>query len=85
VLLYGSETGTVIARDSSTITAAELKYVRRTAGYIWIDYITSKQIAMEIKKTPILKKLLEYNWIQHINKKPCDVTSWFGASLYSSL
>jgi hypothetical protein len=29
--------------------------------------------------------LLEYNWIQHINKKPCDVTSWFGASLYSSL
>jgi len=35
VLLYGSETGTVIASDARKITAAEMKYMRRTAGYTW--------------------------------------------------
>jgi hypothetical protein len=37
VSLYGSETGTVKQRDGSRITAAEMKYMRRTAGYIWTD------------------------------------------------
>jgi hypothetical protein len=35
VLLYGSETWTVTARDARRITAAEMKYIRRTAGYTW--------------------------------------------------
>ena len=30
-----SETWTVKARDARTITAAEMKYMRRTAGYTW--------------------------------------------------
>jgi hypothetical protein len=42
VLLYGSETWTIKARDASRITAAEMKYMRRTAGYIWTDYKTNK-------------------------------------------
>jgi hypothetical protein len=32
VLLYGSETWTVKARDGRRITAAEMKYMRRRAG-----------------------------------------------------
>jgi Zn-dependent M32 family carboxypeptidase len=54
------------------ITAAEMKYMRRTAGYIWTDYKTNGQIAKEFKITPILDKLLEYkrNWIQHVNRMP---------------
>jgi hypothetical protein len=32
VLLYGSETGTIKAKDARRITAAEMKYMRRTAG-----------------------------------------------------
>jgi len=32
-LLCGSETWTVKARDARRITAAEMKYVRRTAGH----------------------------------------------------
>jgi len=32
VLLHGSETWTVKARDARRITAAEMKYMRRTAG-----------------------------------------------------
>ena len=35
VLLYGSEPWTVKASDAGRITAAEMKYMRRTAGYTW--------------------------------------------------
>jgi len=37
VLLYGSETWTMKASDARRITAAEVKYLRRTAGYTWTD------------------------------------------------
>ena len=72
VLLYGSETWTAKARDGRRITAAEMKYMRRTAGYTWTDYRTYTQIVKELKITRILDKLLEYkrNWIQHINRMP---------------
>jgi len=59
-LLYGSETWTIKASDARRITAAEMKYMRRTAGYTWTDYKTNAQIANEFKITPILDKLLEY-------------------------
>jgi hypothetical protein len=70
VLLYGSETGTVKARDTRRITATEMKYMRTTAGYTWTDYKTNTQITKELKLTPILEQLLEYkrNWIQHVNR-----------------
>jgi len=35
VVLYGSETWTVKASDARRITAAEMKCMRRTAGYTW--------------------------------------------------
>ena len=35
VLLCGSETGTVKAKDGRRITAAGMKYMRITAGYTW--------------------------------------------------
>jgi hypothetical protein len=71
-VIYGSETWTIKARNTRRITAAEMKYVRRTAGYIWTDYKTNKQTAKELKITPILDKLLEHvrNWIQHVNRMP---------------
>jgi hypothetical protein len=51
VLLHGKETWTVKARDARSISAAEMKYVRRTAGYNWTDYRTNAQIAKEIRIT----------------------------------
>jgi hypothetical protein len=57
VLLYGSETWTVKARDARRITAAEMKYMRRTAGYICTDYRTNGQIAKELKITPIFRQV----------------------------
>jgi hypothetical protein len=72
VLLYGSETWTIKARDSRRITVEEMKYTRRTAGYTWTEYKANTQIAKELKITPILDQLLEYkrNWIQHVNRMP---------------
>jgi len=49
---------TIKARDARRITAAEMKYMRRKAGYNWTDYKTNAQIAKELKITPILDKLL---------------------------
>jgi hypothetical protein len=72
VLLYGSKTWTIKARDARRITAAEMKYMTRTAGYTWTDYKTNTQIAKELKITPASEKLLEYkrNWTQHVNRMP---------------
>jgi len=71
-LLYGRETWTIKASDARRITAAEMQYMRRTAGYTWTDYKTNAQITKELKITQILDKLLEYKrgWIQHVNRMP---------------
>jgi len=69
-LLYGRETWTTKARDTRSITAAEMNSMRKTAGYTWTDYKTNAQIAKELKIKPILDKLLEYkrSWLQHVNR-----------------
>jgi len=71
-LLYGSETWTIKASDARRITAAEMKYMKITAGYTCTDYKTNSKFAKELKITPILDKLLEYkrSWIQHVNRMP---------------
>ena len=40
VFIVFALTWTVKARDARRITAAEMKYMRRTAGYSWTDYKT---------------------------------------------
>ena len=73
-MLYGSETWTIKARDASRISAAEMKYMRKTAGHTWTDYKTNLHIVKELGITPVLDKLLEYkrNWIQRVNRMPRD-------------
>jgi hypothetical protein len=65
VLLYGSETWTVKASDARRITAAEIKYMRITAGYTWDRLRNKCTNCKELNITPVLDKLLEYmtNWI----------------------
>jgi len=57
VLLYGSETWTVTARDARRITATKMKNMRRTTVHTWTDYKTDEQIAKELKITPILGQI----------------------------
>jgi hypothetical protein len=49
-LLYGSETWFIKASDARRITAAEMKYMRRTAGCTWTDYRTNAQTVKAVKK-----------------------------------
>jgi hypothetical protein len=73
-LLYGSGNWTVTARDTRTITAADMKCVRTTAEYTWTDYITNREIAKEVNITPVLDKIQAHrrNWLQCINRMPCN-------------
>jgi hypothetical protein len=57
VLLYGSETWTIKARDTRRITAVEMKYMRRTAGYIWTDYKTNAQNCKGIKNNTNFRQI----------------------------
>jgi len=58
-LLYRGENCTIKARDTRRITAAEMKYLRNTAGYTWTDCKTNTEIAKEISLTPVLDKIQE--------------------------
>jgi len=52
----------VKASDARRITAAEMKYMRRTAGYTWRNYKTNAQTAKELKiRGPSQKKCTERN------------------------
>jgi hypothetical protein len=44
-LFYGSESWTIKARDARRLTAAEMEYVKRTAGYTWTDHEINTEIA----------------------------------------
>ena len=56
-LLYGTEYRTVQARDVRRITAAEMKYTRKTAGCIWEGYKTDTETAKELNITSVLDKI----------------------------
>jgi hypothetical protein len=48
VLLYGSETWTVKSKDKSTLTAAEMRFMCKTAKYTWRDHKTNEEIYLYI-------------------------------------
>jgi hypothetical protein len=50
-LLYGSENWTIETRDARRATAAEMKYMRITAGYTWTDHKTNTETAKELNIT----------------------------------
>jgi hypothetical protein len=58
-LLYGSETWNIKARNAKRITAAEMKYIKKTAGYSFTGYKTNTEIAEVLNLTPELDKIWE--------------------------
>jgi len=54
------------------ITAAEMKYKRKTAESTWTDYKTNTEFAKELNKTPSLDKIQKNgrNGLQHIKRMP---------------
>jgi hypothetical protein len=54
-LIYSTETWNINARDARRITAAEMKYMRKTAGYSFTDYKTNTDFAKVLNITPDAK------------------------------
>jgi hypothetical protein len=52
VLLYGSESWTIKAKDKARLITAEIKFMRRTAGDIWSDFKQNAEILEVLKVTP---------------------------------
>jgi hypothetical protein len=73
-LLYVSENWTIKARDAQRITAPDMKYMRRTAGYTWTDHKTNTEIAKELNVTPVLKKYRTTGQTEYNMQIECHVT-----------
>jgi hypothetical protein len=57
-LLNGSKNWTIKRRNTRRITAAGIKYVRKTAGYAWTDHKRHRH-CKRINITPGLNKIQE--------------------------
>jgi hypothetical protein len=70
VLLYGSDIWTIEAKDKPRSISAEMKFMLRTAGYIWLDFKQNTEILEELKVTPIQDKISNYetDWRDHVNR-----------------
>jgi hypothetical protein len=67
-LLYGCKTWEIREQDKSMIASVEMKFVRRMANYTWQDCITNKDVLLELKIKPVIKKIQNYGnkWVQHV-------------------
>jgi hypothetical protein len=52
------------------LRTAEMKYLRRTAGYTLLDHKRKETILEELHVTPLDEKLSTYrhNWFQHVHR-----------------
>ena len=66
------EIGPLKEEMQEEVTTAEMKYMRKKAGYTGTDYKTNTETAKELNITLILDKIQEYrsNWFQRINRMP---------------
>ena len=55
--LYGYETWAIREQDKSSVTSAQIKFMRRKAKYKWQDYKTKEDSLQEFKINPVMKKI----------------------------
>jgi hypothetical protein len=62
------------ANDKTRITAAEMRFMRTTAKYIWSDCKRNDDMLKELKTESVMGKILEYknSWMQHVNRMQRD-------------
>jgi hypothetical protein len=70
ILTYGSEAWTICKSDRTRITANEMKFLRRTAGYIKSHNKRNTEILRELKINSVLEHIDQYrnNWKQHVQR-----------------
>jgi hypothetical protein len=72
VLTSGSEAWMISKREESRITAAEMKFLRQTAGYTHMDHRRNTDIMKELNTEQIMNFIPTYraNWKCHILRMP---------------
>jgi hypothetical protein len=62
------------ANDKTRITAAEVRFMRTTAKYIWSDYKRNGDTVKGLKTERVMGKSLKYkkSCIQHVNRMQRD-------------
>jgi hypothetical protein len=60
----------MMEQDISKITAAEMKFLRKTAKYTLFDQKSNQDIMKELKTLPVLEKINNYKrkWIQCVRR-----------------
>jgi hypothetical protein len=67
-VLLNSENWTVRSKYKSRLTAAEMKFMRKTAKYTWRDHKASEEMLNKLKISSILEKIsYKSDWIQNVN------------------
>lgn len=74
VLLYGSEIWALRKDAKRRITAAEMKYMRATAGYTKMDKKRNSEILNELNVEPIMGRIKRYrkDWRSHVMRMSDD-------------
>jgi hypothetical protein len=69
-LLYGSQILTIKQCDKYRLRTAEIKYLRRTAGYTLLNQKRNEEILEELHVTALEDKLCTYRhkWFQHVHR-----------------
>jgi hypothetical protein len=62
----------VKSKDKPRLSAAEMKFMLKTAKYTYRNHKTNEELLYELKVTSILEKIISYKngWIQNINRMP---------------
>lgn len=70
MLTYGSEAWVLRKKDKQRISAAEMKFLRKTAGYTLLDRKRNESIQNELKITPVVRRVKEYRrrWREHVHR-----------------
>ena len=68
MLTYGSETWVLRKRDKKRTEAAEMRFLRRTAGYTLLDRKKNESIQSELDVTPVVRRVKDYRrrWREHV-------------------
>lgn len=70
ILKYGCKVWALKKKDKGRITAAEMQFTRRSAGYTLLNKKKNADIMNELRATSIIVKIRNYRrrWNEHINR-----------------
>jgi hypothetical protein len=74
VLSYGSEAWTIRRTDEKRLISAEMRFLRRTAGYTRWDHQRNEDILTELQMSQITEFIYQYrkNWKEHADRMSSD-------------